>query len=117
MSATISPQRNPIARYWQGHGPLWEVFWLYGVATSAVLAAIFAIALLQEILWLQLVMIVIFAGYTAWIVVSVWRCAPNVTDERLVPIARGLTIAWSLNTLFVLAFLIVDVFVTPVLAG
>ena len=117
MSATITPQRNPILHYWQGQGYLWQVFWLYGVATSLILAAIFAIAVVQDIKWLQLVMIAVFACYTAWIVVSVWRCAPNVADQRLVPIARGLTIAWALNTIFVLAFLIIDVLVTPVLAG
>lgn len=117
MSAEIVPRRNPVSRYWHGHGPLWEAFWLYGVTTSLVLAAIFTVAFVQKILWLQLLMIPVFAVYTAWIVVSVWRCAPNVHDQRLVPIARGLTIAWALNTAFVLAFLIFDLFVTPVVTG
>lgn len=117
MSATLIRDRNPLSRYWRGHGPLWEVFWLFGVATSIVLIAIFAIALAQGIMWLQLAMMGVFVVYTAWIVVSVWRCAPNVADERLMPIARALTVAWSLNTLFVVAFVLFDTFVTPVLAG
>ncbi len=117
MSATLSPQRNPIIRYWHGHGSLWEVFWLYGVATSIVLAAVFAVAVLQAMQWLQLAMIAVFACYTAWIVVSVWRCAPNVGDQRLMPIARWLTVAWALNTIFVLGFLVVDLFVVPAAAG
>jgi hypothetical protein len=30
--------------YWEGKGPLWKVYWIYGVLLSVVLAAIVATA-------------------------------------------------------------------------
>ena len=96
-----------VTYYWRGHGPLWKVYWLYGVLGSNVLTAI-----LLYLIWsgntgtifFQLVLIVL-AAYTVWIVVSVWRCAFNVRREMYGHLARALTAAWTLNAVMVLGFL------------
>jgi hypothetical protein len=45
------------------------------------------------------------ATYTAWILVSLWRCANNTKDKRWGTLARFLTVAWAGNTILVLTFL------------
>jgi hypothetical protein len=45
------------------------------------------------------------ATYTAWILVSLWRCANNTKDKRWATLARFLTVAWAGNTILVLTFL------------
>lgn len=110
MAALQSPaHRMPVIsalmRYWSGDGPLWRVYWIHGVATSAVLAGIYAVALAVPILWLQQVMLPVFVAYTSWIVVSVWRCAPNTEKELYTVLARWLTVAWAANTLLLAGFL------------
>ena len=99
-----------VATYWQGRGPLWKVFWLWGVVGSWILAALFLIAVLGlGISWpLYLVTAVIMVCYTVWILVSVWRCAENAEQEHWGLIARTLTIAWALNVILVGAFLGLD---------
>lgn len=96
--------------YWQGRGPLWKVFWLWGVVGSWILAALFLAAVLGlGISWpLYLVTAVIMVCYTVWILVSVWRCAENATQEHWGLIARMLTVAWALNVILVGAFLGLD---------
>lgn len=94
-----------LARYWSGEGPLWPVFWLYGVLASFVLIAIFGYALAAGHLLAQQVLLPLFLGYTIWIVVSVWRCAPNTDQERYMHLARGLTVAWAINAVLVVTFL------------
>jgi hypothetical protein len=110
MAALQSPtdRTSPLAalhRYWTSNGPLWRVFWIYGVATSAVLAAIYAFALAESVIWLEQIMLPIFVAYTLWIVVSVWRCAPNAEQELHALLARWLTVVWSINTLLLAGFL------------
>lgn len=97
--------RNFVMRYWHGEGPLWRIYWLYGVLGSFVLAALLAAALLGEAIGAQQVMLPILLAYTAWIVVAVWRCAPNTRKELYTHLARGLTVAWAINALMVLGFL------------
>lgn len=109
---------NPVrimGHYWRGEGPLWRVFWLWGVVGSWLLAALFAGAAstFGVTLPLYLVTALIMAAYTIWIVGSVWRCAMNVASPQWTPVARGLTVAWALNVLLVGAFLGLDLVAAP----
>jgi hypothetical protein len=93
--------------YWRGHGPLWKVYWLYGVLGSNILALILFVLMQRDALgsvWFQLVLLLI-AAYTTWIVVSVWRCAFNVEKPVYGHMARALTVAWAINALLVVSFL------------
>ena len=47
-----------------------------------------------------------FVLYTAWIMRTVWRNAFNVDNPLYGHIARALTVAWALNTVFVCGFLL-----------
>lgn len=67
----------PELRAWRGQQPLWKVFWLYGVATSCALIAIYVFAFLSERAALRQILVLCFAPYTAWILVSIWRCSNN----------------------------------------
>ncbi|MDX1610093.1 MAG: hypothetical protein R3225_08230 [Halofilum sp. (in: g-proteobacteria)] len=99
-----------VQRYWRGDGPLWRVFWLWGVVGSWLLAAVFLLAVQGlGISWpLYLITAVIMLGYTVWILVSVWRCAEHAQPEYWGAIARALTVAWALNVILVGAFLGLD---------
>lgn len=99
-----------LQHYWSGRGALWKVYWLYGVAGSTVLSAIIFLLFDRGAVgspWFQLVLL-IAAAYTAWIVISVWRCAFNVDDERYGHVARALTVAWTINAVFILIFLEIE---------
>jgi len=98
---------NVASYYWRGEGPLWKVYWLYGVLGSNVLALILLLLVRADAvatLWFQIVWLLL-AAYTVWIVVSVWRCAFNVENPMYGHMARALTVAWAINALMVLAFL------------
>lgn len=99
-----------IRTYWRGQGPLWKVFWLWGVVGSWILAGLFgaAWATLGMSWGLYTVTGVVMIAYTVWILVSVWRCARNSTTEHWGQIARFLTVAWALNIVLVGAFLGLD---------
>lgn len=86
--------------------PLWKVFWLYGVIPSNLLWI--------AVLWLMsrgglpgatLGLLLFLLGYTAWIVVAVWRAAPHAKDLRYGALARALTVAWAINTVLLVFFL------------
>ena len=90
---------------WRGGEPLWKVFWVYGVATSIAIVVLYVVAFYDGHIALRQVLLPCFAAYTAWILVSVWRCADN-TDEKLwSTLARFLTLAWAGNTILILTFL------------
>ncbi len=92
-------------RAWRGEQPLWKVFWVYGVATSGVLITFYVIAFYVDRVALRQVLLLCFAFYTAWILVSVWRCANN-TEERIWGLfARLLTVAWACNTIMIVVSL------------
>ena len=92
-------------RAWRGEQSLWKVFWVYGVATSGVLITFYVIAFYVDRVALRQVLLLCFAFYTAWILVSVWRCANN-TEERIWGLfARLLTVAWACNTIMIVVFL------------
>ncbi len=95
-----------VGSYWSGNGPLWKIFWVYGVAASFAIAA--AIAVLGLLNWISIpvliVLLVFLALYTVWILVSVWRCAENISgrpfgvDPQVWSwFARWLTIGWAIN--------------------
>ena len=92
-------------RAWQGEEPLWKVFWVYGVVASGVLIAFYAIAFYVDRIALRQALLLCFAPYTAWILVSVWRCANNTNEKLWSLLARLLTVAWACNTIMVLVFL------------
>jgi len=103
-------RENVGSYYWRGHGPLWKVYWLYGVLGSFVLALILLLLMQRgaiDSVWFQLVLLLLGA-YTVWIVVSVWRCAFNVGNPTYGHMARALTVAWAINALLVLGFLEIE---------
>ncbi len=95
---------GPELRAWRGEMSLPVVFWGYGVAVSSVFGILHATALDLGQLAFQQTLIVLSALYTIWILVAIWRCSANA-----VPfwgnLARWLTVAWGLNSAFVLFFL------------
>jgi hypothetical protein len=90
---------------WHGEEPLWKVFWVYGVATSVTVVALYVVAFYDGRMALRQVLLPCFAAYTAWILVSVWRCAGNTNEKLWSTLARFLTVAWAGNTILVLTFL------------
>jgi hypothetical protein len=98
----------PEIRAWRGEKPLWIVFWIYGVATSTVIAVFYAVTLYDGRNVLRQILLLCFAAYTAWILVSVWRCAANAQRQLWGILARFLTVAWVGNAIMVLTFLQLD---------
>ncbi len=92
-------------RAWRGEQPLWKVFWIYGVAASTVLITFYVIAFYADRVALRQVLLLFFAPYTFWILVSVWRCANNTEQRIWGMFARFLTIAWACNTVLIVTFL------------
>jgi hypothetical protein len=101
---------NPVIHYWRGDGPLWRVYWLWGVLGSLVLAGAFGWGVVTYgVTWgYVLIAALVMGAYTTWILVSVWRCAPNARQEHWGQAARMLTAAWALNVILVGAFLAID---------
>jgi hypothetical protein len=100
----------PELRAWRGQMTLWKVYWGYGVLTSVILALLLLEALHEEKLWMQQTLLVALALYTAWILISVWRCAERARPHwRL--FARLSTVVWASNALMVLGFLQLHLFV------
>lgn len=98
---------NPIARYWHGEGRLAPLYWIWGVGGSILLALLVAGPPLagQAGLGWALAGILLGAGYTLWILVSIWRCAENIARPAPLGVprdawtwlARVLTIGWAIN--------------------
>lgn len=84
---------------------LWRVFWLQGVIPSNILWAVAIWALSQGRTTLLLAMFALLLLYTGWIIPAVWRAAPTAHNPNLGVAARGLTVAWGLNTVLVVFFL------------
>ena len=76
-------------RAWHGEEALWKVFWVYGVAISVTIVVLYIVAFYDGCIALRQVLLPFFATYTAWILVSVWRCASN-TKEKMLEYARTL---------------------------
>ena len=90
---------------WRGQQPLWKVFWLYGVAVSGILIAIYLFAFVIDAVALRQILVLCFAPYTAWILVSIWRCSNNVREPFWGMLARFLTVAWTGNTILIVVFI------------
>ncbi len=90
--------------------PLAAVFWDYGVFLSSELAALYALAVYLNQLLVQQMLIIVFGIYAPWILVVIWRCADHAA-AFWGTMASWLTMAWGLNTLFVLLFLQIDLLV------
>lgn len=90
-------------RAWYGLLPLWQVFWGYGVLASSVMIGLYAMAAIDRQVVAQQTLLIFFAIYTVWILVSVWRCAETAEPHwRLM--ARCLTVAWASNAVLVVLF-------------
>lgn len=97
----------PELRAWRGQMTLWKVYWGYGVLTSVILALLLLEALQEQKLGMEQTLLVALALYTAWILISVWRCAERARQHwRL--FARLSTVVWAGNALMVLGFLQLD---------
>ena len=103
---------------WRGAAPLWRVYWLYGVLGSAILTVFIVAPTLMGWYTTPMLALALAIGlvYTAWIVVSTWRCAFNIKGEpfglprdSLAMLARWLTVAWSINVLGLSAMLLQSV--------
>ncbi len=97
-----------LVKYWRGEGPLWRAYWLYGVVVSLVLAGLYVWLLSAGNLLAQQLLLPLLLLYTAWIVVAVWRCAPNSRRDLYTQLARWLTVAWAINVLLLLGFLQIE---------
>lgn len=92
--------------HWPKETPLWQVFWIYGVAFSWLLTgALFAPLLIGKLtLSYYLMTVLIMGGYTGWILLAIWRCADHVQNPIWGAAARMLTAAWAINMALLLFF-------------
>lgn len=95
-----------LRRYRHGEGPLWKLYWIYGVLLSTLGGAFILAATLQRALPVPVLALLLAVAlvYTGAILVGIWRCAFNITGdpfdidrEAWGWIARVLTIGWALN--------------------
>jgi hypothetical protein len=92
--------------FWRGEGPLWRLYWIYGVLLSTLGGTLILVAVRYRLVssWIVLALVVLGLAYTLWVLVSVWRCAFNtgrapygIERETLGWMARLLTFGWALN--------------------
>lgn len=100
----------PEIRIWRGQTPLGAVFWGHGVAASSAIVALYIAAVDLEHIILQQALLILASVYTVWILVGIWRCAPNAAPFWG-NLARWLTVSWALNSVFVIMFLQFDLLV------
>ena len=92
---------------WADRAPLGRMFWLYGAAVSGILIAFFLIALGIGSLVGQEIALLLFGGYTAWVLVPIWRRAKSAPLPWR-DVTRWLVIAWGANAALVCGFLQAD---------
>jgi hypothetical protein len=97
---------DELRRYWHGEGPLWKLYWIYGVLLSTLGGAFILAVVLQGALPVPLLVLLLGIAlvYTGYILVSIWRCAFNIEGSPLGIdsdawgwLARLLTFGWALN--------------------
>lgn len=97
---------DELRRYWHGEGPLWKLYWIYGVLLSTLGGTFILAVTLQRALPVPVLALLLAVAlvYTGAILVSIWRCAFNIAGdpfgidrEAWGWIARVLTIGWVLN--------------------
>ncbi|MCW3784393.1 hypothetical protein, partial [Defluviimonas salinarum] len=81
IAALVAPE----IRAWNGEMPLPVVFWLYGVAASVVLGTLYATSVFLEQHRLEQGLLLLFAAYSIWLPVSIWRSALRSTSPWAVP--------------------------------
>jgi hypothetical protein len=90
-------------RAWRGRADLATVFWFYGVLTSSILGILYAATIYLRHPVAEQLLLIGFALYTVWILVSIWRCS-LATETMWGLLARFLTIAWAGNVAMLLVF-------------
>jgi len=93
---------NWIIRAYVGQVRLWKVFWFGYVAPLLPLSVVFQ--LYRETAdrlpsWVGLLGFLAGFLYQAWLVVALWRCAPNVNQPSLRRLARVFAVFMGLITL------------------
>jgi hypothetical protein len=97
---------DEIRGYWRGQGPLWKLYWIYGVLVSTLGGSILTTAVQQRLLPTPLLLVLLAAGlaYTCFILISIWRSAFNIESapfgidsQTWGWLARVLTFGWALN--------------------
>jgi hypothetical protein len=104
---------NPLARWrraWRGEAELGAIFWIDGVLASSLLVALYATTVVLGQRFAEQVLLILCAGYTLWILVSIWRCS-QVSESFWSRMARLMTIAWAADTALVLAFRQLDLLI------
>ena len=95
-----------LRHYWHGEGPLWKLYWVYGVLLSTLGGTFLMAGVLRHALPMPLLLAILAAGlaYTGFILVSIWRSAFNIAGTPLGIeaaawgwLARALTFGWALN--------------------
>tara|TARA_R110002020_G_scaffold189446_2_gene388411 strand:+ start:6337 stop:6726 length:390 start_codon:yes stop_codon:yes gene_type:complete len=99
LARTFAPEIDA----WHGNAGLATVFWFYGVLTSSVLMLFYARMVYLRLVIAEQLLLVVFGLYTAWILVSIWRCSV-VSGSFWAQLARFLTVAWAGNAALVLLF-------------
>ena len=94
----------PEIRAWRGEARLSTVFWVHGVLASFVFAVLLAASIYQGEVLAEQGLLIGFGLYTAWLLVSIWRCA-LAADPFWGALARALTIFWAANSALVLLFM------------
>ena len=89
--------------------PLREIFWFYGVIPSNLLWALTLFAYFNGAALATIApMFALLLVYTAWIICEIWLCSDNVETPNYGDIARMLTAAWAINTVLLIAFLLLQ---------
>mgnify|MGYP003420473835 CR=1 FL=1 len=89
--------------------PLRDIFWFYGVLPSNLFWAVTLVAYFNgATLGTVLLMFTLLSAYTAWIINEIWHCSANVKNPVHGDIARVLTAAWTINTVLVMSFLLLQ---------
>lgn len=111
MSQFLARHFSPELLAWRGLARLGPVFWVHGVWVSVWLIALDALLIDLESWRLLQLLILVEVGYTAWILVAIWRCSANATPFWGT-LAQWLTFAWGTNAAFVLFFVEVELVLT-----
>ncbi len=96
--------------YWEGHGQLVVIFWLYGVVGNILLGGLLAYpgGMTSRSVEFYALLMVLLGVYNFWVVVSIWRCAYNVGRNYWGDLARMMAVCWAINCTLVWVFVALD---------
>ncbi|MDP1730925.1 MAG: hypothetical protein Q8L54_07065 [Devosia sp.] len=100
----------PEFRAWRGEARLSAVFWVHGVLVSSVLITLFATSIYRGQVFLEQALLIGFGFYTAWVLVSIWRCS-SAAEPFWGVLAKLLTVPWAANAALVVFFLQLELWV------